>query len=90
MSFLDRLAGPQLSSDQKIARARHATALVRDEVLQSALDEAETEWLARWFGTNDPAIHAKCHAAILALGELRRTLDKFVDDGVLEESRRDR
>lgn len=87
MSFLDRFAPQPLTLEQQIVRANHAAILLRDEVLQAALDETEFVWLSKWHDTNDPAVQARCHAVVHALGEVRRTLDKFVGDGQLAGSR---
>lgn len=87
MSLFDRSPAP-LTQDQQVARGLHAARLLGDDVLNAALDETEFAWLSIWHDSVNPAEQAKCWAVIHALGEVRRTLDKFVSDGQLAASRR--
>lgn len=87
MSFFDR-SPALLTADQQVARGLHAARLMGDEVLNAALDETEAAWLSIWHDSTNQAEREKCWAVVHALGEVRRTLDKFVSDGQLAESRR--
>lgn len=87
MSIFDRGPSP-LTPDQQVARGVHAAQLLRDDVLQAALDDTEFAWLSKWHDSPDPVLREKCWAVIHALGEVRRTLDAFVSDGQLAAARR--
>jgi hypothetical protein len=87
MSIFDRTQ-EQLTREQEIARGLHAAQLLRDDVLQAALEYTEFAWLSTWHDSTSPAERDKCWAVIHAIGEVRRTLDGFVDDGVKAGDRR--
>lgn len=87
MSLFDRPPS-QLTPDQQVARGLHAAKLLGDDVLLAALDETEFAWLEKWHDSTDAVLRERCWAVVHALGEVRRTLDKFVSDGQLAASRR--
>lgn len=78
-----------LTSDEVLARAVRAEALMADPVLEAALKSAETDLTIQWLSTEagETAKREECWAAVRGLEAVRRTLRTYVADGEVARER---
>ncbi len=88
MSIFDRRP-EDFSLEERAARGKHAEGLLRDEILQSIMEEAELSMLLNWLNTNGPDVQARERAwmGVASLGILERELTTVVNDGVVAGER---
>lgn len=88
------MKGEGLTPQERIDRARRASALLEDPVLAEAIEAAEAESIARWLDTDrpDPDRALSAWATHKALALIREDLRRTLADGQIaaEAGRRKR
>jgi hypothetical protein len=70
-----------ISASERQARGTRARLLLEDGTLRAAHDQAQTRLLRAWRDAGTVEEREKCHAALGALGLLRRELEAMAADG---------
>lgn len=90
-SLLERMRSEirkfEYSDEEVLNRSRRAGALLQDDVLQNAFEQAEVEFYAIWLDPeSDTQAQQEARAAVLAMAEVKRVLHSFLAAGqVIEE-----
>jgi len=71
----------ELTNEQKVARGRHAEALLTDELLNEAFTTATQANIDAWMEAEDPQVRERAWYMVRALAEVRGALLGIVTGG---------
>lgn len=72
-------------TEQAIRAGQRIEAFVRDEAVQDAFKKAERTFYQAWVSALTVEMREKAHAQTLALNEIKRQLQKIVNEGKAAE-----